>query len=108
MANKAEYKGKFFPFKCDVSQEEEIRDTFAKIRSEVGDEIAVLINNAGVLQNKLDLMGKNWNMYLLSYIFSVHKIRALWIIHLKIWGIQVEIFVQADINHACCNSTATN
>ncbi|KAK7586024.1 hypothetical protein V9T40_003900 [Parthenolecanium corni] len=47
-ADKKKYPGKFYPYKCDISIEKEIRDTFASIKKNLG-PISVLVNNAGVM-----------------------------------------------------------
>lgn len=41
-------KGKVYPFKCDLTNQEEILTTFKKITTEVG-PIHILINNAGMV-----------------------------------------------------------
>lgn len=60
-ADKKKYPGKFYPYKCDISIEKEIRDTFASIKKNLG-PISVLVNNAGVMvKDDIKLLGKNYS-----------------------------------------------
>lgn len=43
------YKGKFSVLTCDIAKEEDIKETFSKIKSSFG-SIAILINNAAAAE----------------------------------------------------------
>lgn len=47
--NLSEEKGKLYPYRCDMRQEEEILKAFAWIEKNLGG-ISILVNNAGLLQ----------------------------------------------------------
>lgn len=56
------FPGKFHPIKCDVMQEQDIKDAFESIRTNIG-EIAILVNNAGVLGPYKELTGEYMKSY---------------------------------------------
>lgn len=49
--------GKLFAFKCDVSNEDEVKEVFGKIKNNIG-PISILINNAGIV-TKNSFIGKD-------------------------------------------------
>lgn len=64
--------GKFFPFKCDITVEEELLNAFQWISKNVG-VVNILINNAGVYRdtNLIDGDSNEWKKVLMTNVFAL-------------------------------------
>lgn len=55
------YTGKFYPIKCDLRQENDIREAFHNIKTNIG-PIAILINNAAYMGPHQALLGSSFRL----------------------------------------------
>ena len=79
-----------FGYECDLSQEDQVNETIAKIQSDLGD-VSILINNASILTTIgmfNQIPSKNWNRDVeVNVIGTTNITRAVWPMMMKNnWG----------------------